>query len=264
MGHCVYLYAHHEEEDEELFSAKNFLPFFWVTLLHKEHIDAILPVWLHYEALCTDESREEELERYTDSWPSPCVVKINKEELNRNAKIAAGFFTQALPPYTRLYNDFIQHVLNRLPAAGNYVLLDMISIASFSDVPVFADQLQKMIGAIAAQDLEALGILDADPVLLTGFPEDENFNLEQYPELKALQNKQRKQVAKAFAPAGRQTKPGKHYGLWIAGFMFSLLFIYAGIRGFRKEGLSFKVILVHVLGWLSLAGALYGLLRKQK
>lgn len=264
MGHCVYLYAHHKEKDEELFSAKNFLPFFWVTLLDKEHIEAILPVWLHYEALCADESREEELEAYTAAWPSPCIVKVNKEAITRNAEMAAVFFGQALPPYARLYNDFIQYVLSRLSGPGDYILLDIISIAGFSDVLVFAGQLRKTTGAIAAQDLESLGILDADPVLLTGFPEDENFKLEQYPELKALHNEQRKQVAKAFTPADRQVKQRKHYGLLTAGIIFGLLFIYAGIRGYRKEGLTFSVILVHVLGWLSLMGASYGLFRKRK
>jgi hypothetical protein len=264
MGHCVYLNAHHEEEEDELFSAKNFLPFFWVSLLNKRHIEDVLPSWLHYEALCTDETREEELERYTDIWPSPCSIKINKEEVIRNTAIAADFFRQAIPSYTRLYNDFIQHVLDRLPATGDYIHLDIISIAGFSDVPVFSGQLEKMIGAISGQDIEALGTLDADPVTLTGFPEAEKFNLEQYPELKPLKDKQRKQFLKSFTPADRRIKQRKHYGLLIAGIIFGLLFIYAGVRGYRKEGLAFNVILVNVLGWLSFAAGLYGLFRKGK
>ncbi len=182
-----------------------------------------------------DEEREEELERFTDGWPAPTSIKIPKEKLKIQGEAAAGFFQQAIPAYSGLYTDFVHYLLSLLPGTGDHIRLDIIAIASFSDVQHFAADLEKTITGIKEQDIRALGGLDADPVMLTGFPaDDEAFGAGSYPELKALQSDLKAQRAHAMArPEGKL--PRKNYFLPVTGILLGLFLIYAGSKGYKKK-----------------------------
>lgn len=263
MGHRAYLSVHTLQKEEEVFEANNFLPFFWISLLKAGDITAILPVWRHYEALCMDEAREEELERFTDNWPSPCSIKIAKEALRARAEAAALFFRQAIPGYTRLYDDFVKYLLSLLPGTGDHILLDIIAIAAFSDVQHFTAGLEKTIKGINERDIKALGNLDTAPVMLTGFPVDHAFALTPYPALKTLQDDLKKQRGHALAELEKKQRPRKHNLLPVAGILLGLFLAYASSRGYKKEGMTFMVVSVHISGWLLLLAGLYGLSRKR-
>lgn len=264
MGHRTCLSIHTAKKEKEVFEGNNFLPFFWVTLLSDAHITGVLPVWLQYEALCTDEEREEELDLFTDQWPSPCSIRIRKEELIAQAQAAAGFFRQFNPAYTRLYAEFIRYLLDQLTGPEDHIRLDTIALAGFSSVEEWTLQLRAMVKALKEQDTKALPTWETDPVLLTGFPAVQDFRLDNYPELKQLAEQLRRENKQALAAQARKQAGKKNHLLPLIGIVLGLFFIYTSTRGYRKEGMVIAVASVHLLGWLSLVVAMYILLRNRK
>lgn len=264
MGHRTYLSVHTAKKEKEVFEGNNFLPFFWITLLSRQHITDILPVWLQYEELCLDEEREEELDLFTDQWPSPCSIRIEQGALIAHAQAASSLFRQSNPAYTRLYDEFTRYIMDQLPSPEDHIRIDVIALAGFSSVQEWAQQLVAMIKALEERDIEALPTWETDPVLLTGFPAGQDFSLDGYPELKELSNQLIQENKQALAALARKPAGKKRYIWPLIGIVSGMFMVYASIRGYRKEGMVIEVVSVHLLGWLCLVMALYVLLRGRK
>jgi|GEM_PF-5863377 len=259
MGHRTSLYIRQEGTAETLFEGNNLLPFFWVTLLDKDLVAGKTAAWQQLEQLIDDETDN------AISAPGLTSPDIHIRQDVLEANIARGrlYIESALPELSDFYRQFTDYLLAKTTTVKNGVYLDIIRIANFSDVASFTYDLYRMLDAFETHNSESAGI-GTDKISFTGFPAHKDFTLPETPELgHFLRSQQRLQQQRDDQHRRQNIPKTGNLWLWYGGILFGLLFLAASYRGYKKEGLSYMVIAIHLWGWVSFITGLYQLLWKR-
>jgi hypothetical protein len=249
MGQYAYLIIRAETEEKELLSAKNFLPFFWVTLLDQPALARAEPTWnyAHYVWLNGDENERETLD---DIWPRLTNIHLDKPELLANSAKAQRYLQQFYPELVAPHQDFVRYLLAHLPAEDDHIHLDIYALAEMQGPSGLLASLREQLTAIDQLQPGPLSNLPPDLLTLTGFaslPPDVG---EAYPALRQLP---------VVPPPVRSPAPSAKGSLRTAWWAapLGLLLLYTSYRGYHKEGLTWLVAGVALAGGAALGASLF-------
>lgn len=242
MGQCAYLIIRTATKEAELFESNNFLPFFWLTLLDQSALAQAAPMWQYASNIW--QADNEEQESFTDIWPSPTNLLIEKPALLANSANAHYLLQKSLPELMPAYEEFTSYLLEQLPEADDHIHLDIFALTALTSPAELLQVLRQQLVAIEQQCLEELPSLNKvgrDVVQLTGFPTTELGP--SYPQLQTLRNSLRHapRVAKLSADAKAKAK-----NLWL--LVAGILLLYVSFRGYQHEGFTWLVASLALLG----------------
>ncbi|MDJ0364219.1 hypothetical protein QMK33_03585 [Hymenobacter sp. H14-R3] len=250
MGNYTYLIIRTETEQKELLEAKNFLPFFWLTLLDEPALARAEPTWNYafYVWLNGDEYERETLD---DIWPRLTNIHLHKPELLANSAKAQRWLQHYHPALAAAYQDFVRYLLAHLPAEDDHIHLDIYSLAGMQGAEGLLASLREQLTAIDQLHPGPLGSLPPDLLALTGFASLPPAVGEAYPALRQLR-------AAPPPPARPPTPPAKgspRTAWWAA--LIGLMLLYTSYRGYHKEGLSWLVASVALAGGAALVAGIF-------
>ncbi|GAB3634937.1 hypothetical protein GCM10027422_05270 [Hymenobacter arcticus] len=255
MGQYAYLIIRAEAEEKELFDVKNFLPFFWVTLLDQAALTRAEPTWTyaHHVWLNGDEHERESLD---DIWPRLTNIHLDQPELLANGAKAQRWLAYHHPALVAPYQDFVRYLLAHLPAADDHIHLDIYSLADMGPAGELLVSLRDQLTAIDQLQPGPLSSLPPDLLSLTGFASLPLAVGEAYPALRQLPV-----VPPPVRPPASPAKRSWRTAGWAA--LFGLLLLYTSYRGYQKEGLTWLVASVALTGGAALvASVLFALSKK--
>jgi hypothetical protein len=249
MGQYAYLIIRAETEEKELLSAKNFLPFFWVTLLDQPALVRAEPTWnyAHYVWLNGDENERETLD---DIWPRLTNIHLDKPELLANSAKAQRYLQHYCPGLVAAYQDFIRYLLAHLPAEDDHIHLDIYALAEMQGPSGLLASLREQLTAIDQLQPGSLVNLPSDLLTLTGFASLPPGVGEAYPALRQLPV-----VPPPVHSPAPPAKNSRRNAWWAAPL--GLLLLYTSYRGYHKEGLTWLVASVALAGSAALGASLY-------
>lgn len=166
MSQRVYLYAHTDGDDPELFAASNYLPFFWLTLLDAEALRACRRWWLEAEALW--QQNEWEQEKFWDVWPPLTAVDLDRAELHHSAARTQRYLCQYQPALLPAHAQFVAYLHTQLPGEDDYLMLQIDALAAFSSAEAYLADLLAQVAALD-QLLPWPHPLPSEPAELVGF-----------------------------------------------------------------------------------------------
>lgn len=247
MGHCAYLLIRTETVDTELFEAKNFLPFFWVTLLDQLALTQVEASWEYASRAWMLDYMEQE--KYADIWPRPTDLVVEKPALLLNIAKAQRLLQAEYPELLAAYQEFTSYLLAWLPGPDDYIHLDVFALSNFTTAAELLQSLREQLTAIDQQQPEKLGRLSPDLVQLTGFLGGSDVPGPAYPQLEALRIRPR-----PVPPTADALDKAKKRRLWLP--VVSLLLLRVSFMGYQREGLTW---LVAGLALLSAVGTVWGI-----
>jgi hypothetical protein len=255
MGHRAYLIIRAEAGEMELFEANNALPFFWLTLLDEAALAHAAPAWDYASRLWMLDPLEQD--SYTDTWPRPTNLVLEKAALTANIAKAHRLLQACYPALLAAYQEFTHYLLAQLPGPTDQLQLDVFALADFTSPAELLQSLREQIAALDRQQPEKLGHPGLELTQLVGFPVGVTAPAADYPQLQALRASPRP------APLAVAPKPTQRSAQLLAA---GLLLLYLSWRGYQREGLTGLVAGLALLGGVATAWAiarLRALLRRQ-
>jgi hypothetical protein len=242
------------------------LPFFWLTLIKEQDIQAIRPEMERVYLLWED---EEAYEKYEEEESASTHIKISKAYAITNAQLAIPFIKANFPAHMVLYADFISYLNQHLTPADT-VELDMIALAAFTDIDTFLNGVIEDLRAISEGNVEKVSgyFTGNDMHSLVGFDDfaanefkDHSPGYKQASAHYTVEREEKKAKQKVVLTqsqqASRKTKA-------VIALAIGLMFLFFTYKGFSKEGFTPLVMLCFILGIASVAIGVSKLLSKHR
>lgn len=249
MGQYAYLIIRAEAEEQELLETKNFLPFFWITLLDQAALTRAEPTWTyaHHVWLNGDWSERETLD---DIWPRLTNIHLDQPALLANSATAQRWLAHYHPALVAPYHDFVRYLLAHLPAEDDHIHLDIYSLAEMGAAGELLASLREQLTAIDQLQPGPLASLPPDLLSLTGFASLPPAVGEAYPGLRQLPV-----GPPPVRPPARPAQRSWRTAGW--GGLFGLLLLYTSYRGYHQEGLTWLVAGAALTGGASLVASVF-------
>ncbi|MGI4870953.1 MAG: hypothetical protein ACRYFX_07220 [Janthinobacterium lividum] len=234
-----------------MFEAKNFLPFFWLTLLDTTLLAACEKWWLEDERLRMQKD-EHEYERFADIWPPLTAIAIDLDTLQKNATRTQFYLQQFRPELVGIYPEFIRYLAAQIPAENDCLRLEISSLSAFSSMQEYRQEVAAQLAALDQQQPLLPGVISMQLVDLIGFVEEETFG-EEYPGLRQLTQERKRKQGQRFPQAVES--PVNAGNKKLVSFNF-------GKEKIDSQLLLFTLILFTLLSWgankLVWGGTTYG------
>lgn len=242
MGHRTCLAINTKKEEINAFEANNSVPFFWIGLLDIEILKSARKSWEEYDTIFKNGS-EEEIEKYTDIYPSPTCLIVERDSFEKNTTKTIEFFKEFYPNSLDLFTDFRNYIQSKFTDKDDYLSIDIIELSHFDSVEKLYTNILSQIKLIINKKNDYNPFFDEKDIVTLGCGFASNDFKEYSVSYQiALKTRKTSKVLKSKPTRNIKKEIFKH----ITILLICPFFTYLVYIGFLKDGISFWVVFIAI------------------